>query len=179
VMTLKSVCGNAGLDVLLQIMALIHFNGDTSLDKKTINGLISLYKYNIDGMPAEIEEKMRNTSKYLSECFNILIKEKKKTDTPEAKKKIKNYNLFVYPVFKGKKPLQTSLFWGAMKANDANVSEDIFAHWILDFFKNPNDKIPSALFVDGLGTRMNKSGDRLNVKKRLQAIEEEIEKLKA
>ena len=178
VMTMSSVAGNAGLDVLLQIMVLIHYNGDTTLDKKSINNLIALYKYNLEGIPSEIEEKMRNTSKYLSNCFNILIKEKKKTDTPEAKKKIKNYNLFVYPVFKGKKPLQTSLFWGALKAVESNVPEDKFANWIFDFFKNPVDKIPSALFVEGLGSRSSKSGDKENVKKRLQAIDEEIAKLK-
>lgn len=177
VMSSAQAGGNAGLDILLQIMTLIHYNGDVSLDKKTINNLISLYKYNIGGIPSKIEENLRNTSKYLSDCFNILIKEKKKADTPETKQKIKNYNLFVYPVFKGKKPLQTSLFWGALRALENDVSEDAFAHWILEFFKNPVDKIPSDLFVKGLGDRTNKSGDQSNVKKRLQAIDEEIAKL--
>lgn len=177
VMSLKAASGNAGLDVLLQIMSLIYYNGHTALNKKTINNLIAVFKYNIGGMPTEIETKMRNTSKYLSDCFNILIKEKKKTDTPEAKKKIKNYNLFVYPAFKSKKPLQTSLFWGAMKAVESDVPEDKFANWIFNFFKNPVNKIPSAKFIEGLGNRKNKSGDLLNVQNRLQAIDEEIAKL--
>lgn len=171
-MTMNAASDNAGLNLMLQIMTMFHYNGNVSLDKKTINDLIANYKYNSNGILPEIEGKLRNASKYLIKAFDLSIKEKKKSDTPEQKKKIKNYNLFVYPVFKNKKPYHSALFWAASQAVENKISEKVFSTWMIEFFKEP-----SQLFMDGMGTRQNKSGDIENVQKRLQAIDDEILKL--
>jgi hypothetical protein len=196
-MTVDSVGGNYGLNLLLQIMTLLYHNGKTNLSKKIINSAISDFRQKDEatnneiqdtddiietddtrldgakGIPQDIELDIRNASKYLSNAIDIFIKHKKKTDTTETKKKIKNYQLFVIPLFKGKKPYQTALFWGAIQAYKNNIPVEVFSDWVFKFFKEP-----SSQFIDGLGHRGNKSGDQENIEKRLQAINEALAGLK-
>jgi|GEM_PF-6548570 len=84
-------------------------------------------------------------------------------------KKDKTYR---FKMFKNK-TISLSFLLAAWYAQERKVTPEVFANWAPKFFENPSEKYKSSL-----GTNSTKVGDLPNVRIRLSALQEEMDKLK-
>jgi len=160
-----SAKGNAGDEILSQVITLIHNGGAIELSKDNIDKVI--YGFRELGVPEEIEDDMINTSNYLSEATEIWISNKKKTDEKEGNKRVKNYSTYRYTWLN--KTCTTMLVYSAYVAVKNNVDVEEFSAWAYNFFQAPTKE-----YKEGL---QDKAIDLKRVEMRLNAINAELGKL--
>ena len=157
--------GNAGDEILSQVITLIHNNGPIELSKDNIDK--SIYGFRELGLPEEIEDDMINVSNYLSQATEIWIENKKKEDEKEGSKRVKNYATYRYTWLN--KTNTVMLMHSAHSALKNNVEVEEFSAWAYKFFQ-----APSKEYKEGL---QDKVIDLKRVEMRLNAIQTELEKL--
>jgi len=157
--------GNAGDEILSQVITLIHNNGPIELSKDNIDKAI--YGFREFGLPEEIEDDMINVSNYLSQATNIWIENKKKEDEKEGSKRVKNYSTYRYTWLN--KTNTVMLMYSAHSALKNNVNVEEFSAWTYKFFQAPTKE-----YKEGL---QDKVIDLKRVEMRLNAINTELGKL--
>jgi len=157
--------GNAGDEILSQVITLIHNNGPIELSKDNIDK--SIYGFRELGLPEEIEDDMINVSNYLSQATEIWISNKKKEDEKEGSKRVKNYSTYRYTWLN--KTNTVMLMYSAYSAVKNNVTVEEFSAWAYNFFQAPTKE-----YKEGL---QDKVIDLKRVEMRLNAIQTELEKL--
>ena len=157
--------GNAGDEILSQVITLIHNNGPIELSKDNIDKAI--YGFREFGLPEEIEDDMINVSNYLSQATNIWIENKKKEDEKEGSKRVKNYSTYRYTWLN--KTNTVMLMYSAHSALKNNVEVEEFSAWAYKFFQAPTKE-----YKEGL---QDKVIDLKRVGMRLSAINSELGKL--
>jgi len=157
--------GNAGDEILSQVITLIHNNGPIELSKDNIDK--SIYGFRELGLPEEIEDDMINVSNYLSQATEIWIENKKKEDEKEGSKRVKNYATYRYTWLN--KTNTVMLMHSAHSALKNNVEVEEFSAWAYKFFQ-----APSKEYKEGL---QDKVIDLKRVEMRLNAINSELSKL--
>jgi hypothetical protein len=129
------------------------------------------------GIDKRIRGVILNTASYLNETTQIMTDNKKLQDKENQEKKkggrrIRNYNTYRFKMFKNK-TISLSFLLAAWYAQERKVTPEVFANWAPKFFENPSEKYKSSL-----GTNSTKVGDLPNVRIRLSALQEEMDKLK-
>ena len=157
--------GNAGDEILSQVITLLHNNGPIELSKDNIDK--SIYGFRELGLPEEIEDNMINVSNYLSQATEIWISNKKKEDEKEGSKRVKNYSTYRYTWLN--KTNTVMLMYSAHSALKNNVDVEEFSVWAYKFFQ-----APSKEYKEGL---QDKVIDLKRVELRLNAIQTELSKL--
>jgi len=157
--------GNAGDEILSQVITLIHNNGPIELSKDNIDKAI--YGFRELGLPEEIEDDMINVSNYLSQATEIWISNKKKEDEKEGSKRVKNYSTYRYTWLN--KTNTVMLMHSAHSALKNNVDVEEFSVWAYKFFQAPTKE-----YKEGL---QDKVIDLKRVEMRLNAINSELGKL--
>ena len=157
--------GNAGDEILSQVITLLHNNGPIELSKDNIDK--SIYSFRELGLPEEIEDDMINVSNYLSQATEIWISNKKKEDEKEGSKRVKNYSTYRYTWLN--KTNTVMLMYSAHSALRNNVDVEEFSAWAYKFFQ-----APSKDYKEGL---QDKVIDLKRVEMRLNAINSELSKL--
>jgi len=157
--------GNAGDEILSQVITLIHNNGPIELSKDNIDK--SIYGFRELGLPEEIEDDMINVSNYLSQATEIWINNKKKEDEKEGNKRVKNYSTYRYTWLN--KTNTVMFMYSAYQATKNNVSVEEFSVWAYKFFQTPSKE-----YKEGL---QDKVIDLKRVELRLNAIQAELSKL--
>jgi len=157
--------GNAGDEILSQVITLIHNNGPIELSKDNIDK--SIYGFRELGLPEEIEDDMTNVSNYLSQATEIWIENKKKDDEKEGNKRVKNYSTYRYTWLN--KTNTVMLMHSAHSALKNNVDVEEFSAWAYKFFQAPTKE-----YKEGL---QDKVIDLKRVEMRLSAINSELSKL--
>ena len=164
-LTALSAKGNAGDEILSQVITLVHNNGPIELSKDNIDK--SIYGFREFGLPEEIEDDMINSSNYLNQATNIWIENKKKEDEKEGSKRVKNYSTYRYTWLN--KTTTTMLMYSAYIASKNNVDVEEFSSWSYNFFQ-----FPTKEYKEGL---QDKVIDLKRVEIRLNAINSELGKL--
>jgi len=157
--------GNAGDEILSQVITLIHNNGPIELSKDNIDKAI--YGFREFGLPEELEDDMINVSNYLSQATEIWIDNKKKEDAKEGSKRVKNYATYRYTWLN--KTTTVMLMYSAHSALRNNVTVEEFSAWAYNFFQ-----FPTKEYKEGL---QDKAIDLKRVEMRLNAIQTELNKL--
>ena len=157
--------GNAGDEILSQVITLIHNDGAIELSKDNIDKAI--YGFRELGLPEEIEDDMINVSNYLSQATEIWISNKKKEDEKEGNKRVKNYSTYRYTWLN--KTNTVMLMYSAHSALRNNVDVEEFSVWAYKFFQAPTKE-----YKEGL---QDKVIDLKRVEMRLNAINSELGKL--
>lgn len=123
-------------------------------------------------MPDKVKFSTLNASEYIDKVLDIWIENKKEVSKTQVKgRKIKNYATYRFKMFSNK--TTTLMFmWAAYKARLINVEINAFQKWASEFFQNPTEQ-----YKAGLANGSTKAGDYNNVKIRIEAIDEELEKL--
>jgi len=168
-LTALSAKGNAGDEILSQVITLIHNGKALELSKDNIDKVI--YSFRDEGVPEQIQDDIANVSNYLNEVTEIWINNKKKDDEKQGNgkgRKVKNYATYRFPWF-SKKTNTVMLMYSAYQAIKNSITVDQFASWAFDFFQNPN-----AEYKEGL---QDKAIDLKRVELRMSAIDNEINKI--
>jgi phage-related protein len=163
-LTPLSAKGNAGDEILSQVITLIHTGSAIELSKDNIDKVI--YSFRDLGLPAKIKEDITNVSIYLNRTTNKWISDKKKDDEAQGNKRVKNYSTYRYTWLN--KTNTTMLMYSAFKALENGISFEQFAEWAFKFFQSP-----SAKYKQGLQDKVN---DLKCVELRINAIDEELSK---
>ena len=164
-LTALSAKGNAGDEILSQVITLVHNNGPIELSKDNIDKAI--YGFREFGLPEEIEDDIINSSNYLNQATNIWIENKKKDDEKEGSKRVKNYSTYRYTWLN--KTNTVMLMHSAYSALRNNVTVEEFSTWAYKFFQ-----APAKEYKEGL---QDKVIDLKRVEMRLNAINSELGKL--
>ena len=164
-LTALSAKGNAGDEILSQVITLVHNGSAIELSKDNIDKII--YSFRELGLPEELEDDMINASNYLNQATNIWIKNKKKEDEKEGSKRVKNYATYRYTWLN--KTTTTMLMYSAYIASKNNVDVEEFSAWSYNFFQ-----FPTKEYKEGL---QDKAIDLKRVEMRLNAINAELSKL--
>lgn len=164
-LTALSAQGNAGDEIISQVITLLHNDCPVELSKDNIDKVI--YSFRDTGVPEEIKEDVTNISNYLNQVTEIWINNKKADDAKKETKKgkkVSNYSSYRFPWLN--KTNTVMLMYSAHKAIQNDMTAEDFATWAFEFFKNPSDK-----YKEGL---QDKAIDYIRVKKRMNAINKEI-----
>ena len=163
-MTPLSTKGNAGDEILSQIITIIHNNKAIELSKDNIDKVI--YSFRDSGLPEEIQEDVTNISIYLNRVTNKWISDKKKEDEAQGNKRVKNYSTYRYTWLN--KTHTTMLMYSAHRAIKNGIEFEKFSEWAYKFFQSPSIK-----YKQGLQDKVN---ELKCVELRLSAIDEELSK---
>lgn len=173
-MTSTAALGTRGMDVVSQFFALVKTNG-IQLNKDNIDRV--MYEMRDDGVSQEFKDDMVKTKEYLNKTFNFWINIKKEEEKEKKEQKIKgrrisNFRTYRF-TFVTNKIYNIMLIWAAYRAYKLQIDINKFQKWAFKFFQNPSTK-----FKEGLANGRTKANDLVNVKIRLEAIEEELVKIK-
>ena len=164
-LTALSAKGNAGDEILSQVITLIHNNCPVELSKDNIDKVI--YGFRDAGLPEQIKEDITNISNYLNEATEIWINNKKFEDEKQGAKKgkkVKNYSTYRFTWLN--KTNTTMLMYSAHKAIQNDMPVEEFSTWAFKFFQTP-----SAEYKEG---SQDKAIDLKRVELRMNAIDKEI-----
>jgi len=167
-LTALSAKGNAGDEILSQVITLVHNNCPVELSKDNIDKVI--YGFRELGLPETLEDDMINISNFLSQATNIWIENKKKEDAKEGSKKgkqVKNYSTYRFTWLN--KTNTVMLVYSAYQAVRNNVEVEEFSAWAYNFFQ-----FPTKEYKEGL---QDKAIDLKRVEMRMSAINVELGKL--
>ena len=164
-LTPLSAKGNAGDEILSQVITLIHNNCAVELSKDNIDKVI--YSFRDSGLPEKIKEDITNVSIYLNRVTNKWMSDKKKDDETQGNKRVKNYSTYRYKWLN--KTSTTMLMYSAYKASINDIPFEQFAEWAFKFFQSPSTKYKQGL--------QDKVIDLKCVELRIDAINEELSKL--
>ena len=167
-LTALSANGNAGDEILSQVITLLHNDSAIELSKENIDKVI--YGFREFGVPELLQEDITNASNLLNQVTSSWIASKKKDDEKEGAKKgkkVNNYSTYRFTWLN--KTNTTMLMYSAYKATKNNVDENEFAEWAFKFFQ-----FPSAEYKEGL---QDKAIDLKRVELRMNAIDKEINAL--
>mgnify|MGYP000871424496 CR=1 FL=1 len=175
VMTANSIVAAYGLDLSTQFLSLVAKNEAMEMSRDNIDNII--HELSNFGIDKRIRGVILNTASYLNETTQIMTDNKKLQDKENQEKKkggrrIRNYNTYRFKMFKNK-TISLSFLLAAWYAQERKVTPEVFANWAPKFFENPSEKYKSSL-----GTNSTKVGDLPNVRIRLSALQEEMDKLK-
>jgi len=174
VMTSKAIMSTFGLDLSTQFLALVTKNEPMEMSKTNIDTII--HDLSNNGIDERVKGVVINTANYLNDVTKIMATAKKEYDQEhKAGKKgrrIKNYNTHRFQMFTNK-TISLSFLLAAWYAQEREVAPEAFANWAPKFFEKPSEKYNSSL-----GTGSTKVGDLPNVRIRLAALQEEMDKLK-
>lgn len=165
-LTALSAQGNAGDEIISQVITLLHNNSPIELSKDNIDKVI--YGLRDSGIPEQIKEDLTNVSDYLNQVTEIWINNKKKEDEKAGTKKgkkVSNYSTYRFPWLN--KTHTVMLIYSAHKAIQSDMSVESFAVWSHDFFKDPKGEYKE-------GSTKDKAIDLLRVRQRMNAINVEI-----
>lgn len=169
-MTTSSAFGSRGLDILSQFITLAKNNGPIDLSRNSIDEAI--YDLRDMGISDELQRSINNAGAFIGSTLDAWIQTKKDADKKRViGRKVKNYGTYRFPMFRNK-TITLMFLWAGYRALQKNVSLDAFQKWSYKFFTNPNAK-----FKRGLPDKKSKTGDFVNVKIRIEAIDEELDKL--
>jgi hypothetical protein len=172
-MTSSAALGNRGLDIVSQFLALVKTDGNVQLSKDDINHV--LFDMRDFGITDEFKTSIMDTQKYLDAVFDKWTEIKKEADknkTTTKGRKVSNYNTLRFK-FASNKTTTIMLIWATYQAMKKQIDIDKFQSWAIKFFENPNEK-----YRKGLADGKSKAGDLNNVQLRVEAINDELEKLK-
>lgn len=162
--------GTTGNEIVSQIISLLHYGKAIELSKDNINDAI--YGYREGGLPEQIKKDMNNICNILNQVTEMWINDKKKDDDKEGVKKgkkVKNYSTYKFTWLN--KTNTVMLMYSAYKALQRNVIIEEFSTWAYNFFQEPTTD-----YREGL---KDKAIDLKRVEMRMNAINEEINKLNA
>jgi len=165
-LTPLSIKGNAGDEILSQVITLIHSGKAVELSKDNIDKVI--YGFREFGVPEEIQEDVTNISIYLNRVTNKWINDKKKEDESQGNKRVKNYSTYRYTWLN--KTNTIMLMYSAHRAIKNGIKFEQFSEWAYKFFQVPS---PSFKYKQGLQDKVN---DLKCVELRISAIDEELSK---
>lgn len=172
-MTSSAALGNRGLDVVSQFLALVNTNGNVQLSKDDIDHV--LFDMRDFGITNEFKSDVMETQKYLNNVFNKWTEDKKESDknkTTTKGRRVSNYSTLRFK-FVSNKTTTIMLIWATYQAMKMQININEFQSWAIKFFQNPSEK-----YKKGLADGKTKSGDLSNVQLRVEAINDELQKLK-
>ena len=167
-LTALSAQGNAGNEIISQVVTLLHNNGAVELSKDNIDKVI--YGYRDTGIPVQIKEDVTNICDYLNEVTATWINTKKEHDEKQETKKgkkVSNYSTYRFPWLN--KTNTVMLMYSAYKSLLENIPVEQYGQWAFNFFQNPSEEYQRGL--------TDKTIDLMRVRLRMSAIDKEIARI--
>lgn len=154
----KQRANNIQHDILAQIATILEV-GITDLSGNNVDGFINQFRDT--GLPEQLKGRISDVTDYLSSVSDILV-ERKKTATQTQTRGRKANSIRPVKINYLSKLAVVALAPTVEKAIEGDISTEVFAGFVSDFFENPTSEYTSAA--------RSKTADVGNVRDRINAL---------